>query len=62
MGGSGKSAQGSIRFDSLSWADHIAVVADLLAPLDMAVTLAFAATMPYVVIVMGRRVLRRKNL
>jgi len=59
---SGKSAQGSIRFDSLSWADHIAVVADLLAPLGMAVTLAFAATMPYVVIIIGRRVFRMENL
>ena len=39
-----------------------AVVADLLAPLGMAVMLAFAATMPYVVIVIGRRVLRRENL
>jgi hypothetical protein len=39
-----------------------AVVADLLAPLGMAVTIAFAATMPYVVIFVGRLVLRRKNL
>jgi hypothetical protein len=37
-----------------------AVVADLLAPLGMTATVPFAATMPYVVIVVGRLVLRRK--
>ena len=39
-----------------------AVVADMLAPLGMSATVAFAATMPYVVIAVGRFVLRRKNL
>ena len=39
-----------------------AVIADILAPLGMTATLAFAATMPYVVIAVGRFVLRRKNL
>jgi hypothetical protein len=39
-----------------------AVIADLLAPLGMTATIAFAATMPYVVIAVGRLVLRRKNL
>ena len=39
-----------------------AVVADLLAPLGMTATLPFAATMPYVMIVVARVVLRRNNL
>ena len=39
----------------------MAVVADILAPLGMIATLSFAATMPYVAIVIGRRVLGRKN-
>jgi hypothetical protein len=39
-----------------------AVIADMLAPLGMTATLAFAATMPYVVIAVSRFVLRRKNL
>ena len=39
-----------------------AVIADMLAPLGMTATLAFAATMPYIVIMLGRVVLRRKTL
>jgi hypothetical protein len=39
----------------------MAVVADILAPLGMIATLSFAATMPYVAKVIGRRVLGRKN-
>jgi len=37
------------------------VPADLLAPLGLSVTLAFAATAPYAAIVIARRVLGRKK-